>query len=212
MARDPADHLTATRASGDLAQRLGDRMRRRRLALSRTLAAVSEEAEISVSYLSAIEQGVHVPSLPVLVRVVHALRLTVHELLKDEEQRDVRVGAIRTDRAGGEVLSHPALRLRVSSVVAEPGETGDAPFRVAGAAVFVFVEKGALLVDVDGAQYALGQGDALDALDVATMRWQSLGEITSVSLWGAALAHLASGRPNEPRDDPVPTGIRLVGE
>ena len=132
--------------------------------------------------------------------------------LKDEEQRDVRVGAIRTDRAGGEVLSHPALRLRVSSVVAEPGETGDAPFRVAGAAVFVFVEKGALLVDVDGAQYALGQGDALDALDVATMRWQSLGEITSVSLWGAALAHLASGRPNEPRDDPVPTGIRLVGD
>ena len=54
------------------------------------------------------------------------------------------------------------VRLRVASIVADPGESGEAPLPLGNAAVFVFVERGALQVEVDGIPYALGQGDALD--------------------------------------------------
>ena len=192
MAREPADHLTAPNgAAGDLAARVGERIRRRRGALGRTLADVAEEAHVSVSYLSAVENGGNVPSLPVLLRIVHALRLTLHELLREEEHRHVRVGVLDTAAAQPARLHHPALDLRVASLVAEPGEAGNAPVPLRGAALFVFVQSGALSVDIDGASYALGQGDALDAVDVRHVEWHSLGEIHSVSLWGAGLRHPA---------------------
>jgi hypothetical protein len=41
-------------------------------------------------------------------------------------------------------------------------------------------------VEVDGSQYALGQGDALDAVGVTDMRWEVLGELPAVSIWGAS--------------------------
>jgi transcriptional regulator with XRE-family HTH domain len=189
VAREPAHHLTeATEPADDLARRLGARVRERRLSQGRTLADVANEAGVSVSYLSAIELGTNVPSLPILARLVHALRLTLHELLKGEQRLHVRDGDVDPRRVGKQELHHPAMRLRVASVVAEPGERGDAPLPLGNATVFVFVERGALLVEVDGSPYALGQGDALDAVEVTDMRWQTLGELPAVSLWGASPA------------------------
>jgi transcriptional regulator with XRE-family HTH domain len=189
VARQPANHLSAAPVpADDLARRLGARVRERRLAQGRTLADVASEAGVSVSYLSAIELGTNVPSLPILARLVHALRLTLHELLKGEQRLHVRDGDIDLQRVGKEELHHPAMRLRVASVVAEPGQRGDAPLPLGNATVFVFVERGALLVEVDGSPYALGQGDALDAVEVTDMRWQTLGELPTVCIWGASPA------------------------
>jgi transcriptional regulator with XRE-family HTH domain len=186
MAREPAHHLSAAPEPSDaLARRLGARVRARRLALGRTLADVASEAGVSVSYLSAIELGTNVPSLPILARLVHALRLTLHELLKGEQRLHVRDGDVDRERVGKQELHHPAMRLRVASVVAEPGQRGDAPLPLGNATVFVFVERGALLVEVDGSPDALGQGDALDAIEVTDMRWETLGELPAVSIWGA---------------------------
>lgn len=188
MARRPADHLSAEVNGDALARRLGSRLRERRVALGRTLADIAGEAELSTSYLSAIEHGTNVPSLPVLARLVHALRLTLHELLKTEDRLDVRTGEIVGDSPGALDVNHPALRLKVASLLSEPGGRGPAPLPVAGAAVFVFVERGALVLEVDGAPYALGQGDALDAVDVGDIRWESLGEVPTVSVWGCSRA------------------------
>jgi len=186
VAGRPADHLNG--GGDELAKRLGVRLRERRRALGRTLADVAGEADVSVSYLSAVEKGANMPSLPVLARLVHALRLTLHELLRDEDRLHVRAGELRPDAPGAERLDHAELRLRVASLVAGPGEAGDAPLPVQGATVFVFVERGALVVEVDGAPYALGQGDALDAVDVEHIRWESLGETRTLSVWGASRA------------------------
>jgi transcriptional regulator with XRE-family HTH domain len=186
MAREPADHLNEEAPADDLARRLGSRMRERRLAQGRTLSSVASEAGVSVSYLSAIELGTNVPSLPILARLVHALRLTLHELLKGEQRLHVREGAVDHGDTGVHELHHAAMRLRVASLVCDPGERGDAPLPLGNAAVFVFVERGALEVEVDGTPYALGQGDALDAVGVTDMRWQVLGELPAVSLWGAS--------------------------
>lgn len=142
-----------------------------------------------MSYLSAVEKGANMPSLPVLARLVHALRLTLHELLREEDRRlEVRSGELPADAPGAFELNHPELRLRVASVVSQPGERGEAPVPVAGGTVFVFVERGALAIEVDGDPYALGAGDALDAVDVSDMRWESLGETSTLSVWGAAPA------------------------
>jgi len=185
VAGRPADHLSDPPAGGELAVRLGSRLRERRVALGRTLADVAREADVSTSYLSAVEHGANMPSLPVLARLVHALRLTLHELLKDEDRTHIRTGEL-PDAPGAEELDHPQLRLRVSALVSRPGESGVAPVPIAHATVFVFVERGALLVEVDGSPYPLGQGDALDAVDVGDIRWESLGEVPAVSLWGAS--------------------------
>ena len=193
MAGRSADHLAADPGGEGLARRLGSRLRERRLALGRTLADVAGEAALSVSYLSAVEKGANMPSLPVLARLVHALRLTLHELLREEDRVVVRAGDIAVERPGAEPLHHPDLRLRVSALVSEPGERGAAPLSVPGATVFVFVERGALLVEVDGAPYALGAGDALDAVDVHDIRWESLGETPTLSVWGASRARSRAG-------------------
>jgi transcriptional regulator with XRE-family HTH domain len=185
VAGRPADHLSEPPAGGELAVRLGSRLRERRMALGRTLADVAREADVSTSYLSAVEHGANMPSLPVLARLVHALRLTLHELLKDEDRTHIRTGEL-PDAPGAEELDHPQLRLRVSALVSRPGESGVAPVPIAHATVFVFVERGALLVEVDGSPYPLGQGDAVDAVDVGDIRWESLGEVPAVSLWGAS--------------------------
>ncbi len=183
MAGRPADHLTPVGEA--LADRLGARLHGRRTVLGRTLADVAQEAELSVSYLSAVEKGQSMPSLPVLGRLVHALRLTLHELLREEDRLLLRTGELPRDE-GVHELSHADLRLTVVTVTAAPGQSGPAPVPAFGSAVFVFVEHGALLVEVDGAPYALGQGDALDAVDVGDVRWQVLGEVPATSLWGSS--------------------------
>lgn len=194
MAGRPADHLTP---GGDeaLAGRLGARLRGRRLALRRTLADVAGEADVSVSYLSAVEKGVNMPSLPVLARLVHALRLTLHELLREEEgPMQVRAGTIAADAPGVQELGHPDLRLHVAAIASSPGEQGTAPLPVAGFTVFVFVERGALALELDGSLHALGQGDALDAVDVHEIRWETLGEMPALSVWGASRPHAGPAR------------------
>lgn len=188
MAGRPADHLAAANGGEPLVHRLGARLRDRRLALGRTLADVAGEADLSVSYLSAVEKGANMPSLPVLARLVHALRLTLHELLREDDRLHVRTGELTAGGPGALELDHPELRLRVISLATEPGEHGAAPLPVPGAMVFVFVERGALALEVDGAPYALGQGDALDAVDVEDIRWESLGETPALSVWGASRA------------------------
>lgn len=193
MAGRPADHLDGGNGGEALARRLGSRLRERRLALGRTLADVAGEAALSVSYLSAVEKGANMPSLPVLARLVHALRLTLHELLRESDRLQVRSDDIAGDRPGAQDLDHPDLRLRVASLVSAPGERGDAPLPVPGSTVFVFVERGTLVVEVDGTAYALGAGDALDAVDVADIRWESLGETSTLSVWGASRARSRAG-------------------
>ena len=93
---EPADHL---RRAGTISRAVSERgVRERRQAQGRTLASVAREAGVSVSYLSAIELGTNVPSLPILARLVHALRLTLHELLKGEQRLHVREGAVGSSR------------------------------------------------------------------------------------------------------------------
>src|SRR5439155_688080 len=61
---------------------LGTRLKERRQELGKRLAEVAAAADVSGGYLSSIENGASVPSLPVLARLSHALELSLAELLR----------------------------------------------------------------------------------------------------------------------------------
>lgn len=170
----------------DLATRVGRRLRRRRTALGLTLGEAARLADISVSHLSAIEIGRKVPSLPILAKVVAMLDLSLYDVLRDVARPTLRTGRLDTTTAGAAMISHEELVLRVATVVASPGDRGDAPVPVAGCEVFVYLRQGELQVSVDSATFDLGPGDTLDTDPAGTMGYRARGRRRSVSIWASA--------------------------
>lgn len=169
-----------------LAGRVGARLRKRRTETGRTLAEVAAASEVSVSYLSAVEHGGSVPSLPVLARVTHALGVTIAEVLRDEDEVRLRTSHLDEGAPGTRVVSHDDLQLKVAFLVCAPGESGSCPLDVPGGDVFVFLRSGHLEVTVDGASWELRSGDALDAAAPEQIGWRALEQ--SAAVWAAGLA------------------------
>lgn len=185
MARQSSDPVTAEATS--LVERVGKRLRARRKALGLTLAEVAAAADVSISYLSAIEKGIHQPSLQVLARIVHALSLTIADVLRAEGQNRLLQGRI-DDEPGERTLSHPGLHLTIRALVASEGETGESPVPTAQHDIFVYVRDGALRVSVAGEDYELRVGDSLDARCPESVSWEALGPGRTVAIWSSAAA------------------------
>lgn len=163
-----------------LAARVGARLRKRRTDAGRTLAEVAAAADVSVSYLSAVEKGSNVPSLPVLARITHALGVAIAEVLRDEDEMRLRRTRLDASAPGTHVVSHPDLQLEVAFVVGAEGDEGDCPVPLDGADVFVYLRSGALAVSVDDETWELRTGDALDAAAPEAVSWRALEPTTSV--------------------------------
>jgi transcriptional regulator with XRE-family HTH domain len=170
--------------ASDLGASVGERLRERRRALGLTLREVAHEAEISTSYLSSIEVGNSVPSLPILARVVGALGVSLNEVLRDMGKTVLRTGRLEEVESGARIVSHEDLLLEVAFVGSGAGERGTCPVPAAGHEVFVYVLQGALEVVVDGAAYELQAGDSLDVDSPERLGYRSGGPRT-VALWAA---------------------------
>jgi transcriptional regulator with XRE-family HTH domain len=169
-----------------LAARVGERLRARRAESGRTLSDVAGDAAVSVSYLSAVEHGASVPSLPVLARIVHALGLPLAAVLRDEGQNRVRRDRLTLADGGARWVSHPDLQLDIAFLHAERSERGECPVPVAGEDVFVYVHAGTLRVTVDGEEDVLRTGDALDAFEPGAVAWATEDEPVA-SVWAAGV-------------------------
>lgn len=168
---------------GTLAQRLGRRIRARRSELELTLAAFSERSGVSVSYLSAVEKGVNLPSLPKLVQITDALGVTIPSLLADEGVNRVRVGAVPRTRGSVEA-SHPDLQLQVQILRAAASDAGEIPLEAKGHDVFVYVLEGQIELFLDGLEwYSLKAGDALEVRSPDSVSWRSNG--SCCALWSS---------------------------
>ncbi|MFL6139961.1 MAG: helix-turn-helix domain-containing protein [Frankiaceae bacterium] len=164
-----------------LARRIGERLRTLRKDRGLTLAALAEQAGMSVSYLSAVENGVNLPSLQLLARLTDALGVSIPAVLAAEGSPQVRVGAIPA--ADGVVAaSHPGLQLETVIVRSDGGRGGAAPVGLEGRDLFVYLVSGDLAVDIDGTAYALRGGDALDAAAPGAVSWSSSG---SIAVWAS---------------------------
>jgi transcriptional regulator with XRE-family HTH domain len=169
-----------------LAARVGARLRKRRTETGRTLAEVARAADVSVSYLSAVEHGASVPSLPVLARVTHALGVGIADVLRGDDEMRLRRSRLDETAPGTQVVSHPDLQLDVAFLVAEPGQEGASPIGLPDGDVFVFLRSGHMEVSVDGETWELRTGDALDAAAPDAVTWRALEP--SASVWAAGIA------------------------
>ena len=145
-----------------ISQEVGVRLAERRNELGKVLSQVAKEAEVSTSHLSDIENGVCQVSLPVLLRIVRALDLTITELLPRIGGHHVRSGTI-ADVTPGEAmaLSHPDLELGIEFVHLRGGATYEIDNPLL-ADVLVHPLEGDVRVVADGAEVRLEGSDTLD--------------------------------------------------
>jgi len=141
---------------------VGGRLAERRNELNKSLRVVALEADLSTSHLSDIENGVCQVSLPVLLRLVRSLDLTITELLPRIGGHRVKSTSIADVPAGGiGIISHEKLALHIeilklkqdSSYTLHNGTRSD---------VLIHVLHGAVVVRVEGTEIDLQSGDTLD--------------------------------------------------
>jgi transcriptional regulator with XRE-family HTH domain len=164
---------------------LGPRLRERRTALGKTLADIAAESDVSPGYISAIEKGTSIPSLPVLARITHALQVSLAEMLRSSNSALLARGHI-TATVGSESLAAGGSELQIVRHSAEPGTNGHAPVLVGTGDVFIYVHQGRLEVTLDDGVFELGPGDALHGDRPKTVKWRAPGRTASTALWVAA--------------------------
>ncbi len=113
-----------------LAKRLGAAVRRRRNELSWSQAVLAEHIDSSVEYISMIERGARLPSVPTLVALAAALGLSSDELLGSGADR-TRSEDVLVMLARAVPESSRAVVTKVLAALAEP------TYRGAGAASWV---------------------------------------------------------------------------
>jgi transcriptional regulator with XRE-family HTH domain len=186
LAADAGGDLSAEPTTGEsLGARVGTRIRQRRLELDRTLAEVAARADLSVGYLSSIEKGGKVPSLPVLARLAHALEMSLAEILRTSASSRLSRGSL-TSRLGQERLNAEGSQLRIVRLSGKPGSRGKAPLAFGRGDVFVYVHQGEFEIDVDGSVFEVAAGDALHGDRPRSMTWRVTGDQTATSVWAAA--------------------------
>lgn len=161
---------------------LATRLRERRRELGRTLAEVASSASVSQGYLSAIENGANVPSLPVLARLAHALELSLAEVLRTSASSRLVRGSLGAE-IGAEPLAAEGSRLQIVRTTAEPGSSGAAPVELGHGDVVLYLVEGRLEVTVDGEPFDVGAGDALHCDRPAGLAWRVEGVEPATGIW-----------------------------
>jgi transcriptional regulator with XRE-family HTH domain len=164
---------------------LGPRLRERRNELGKTLAALAREADLSTGYLSSIETGASVPSLPVLARIARALEVPLAEILRNSSSARLTRGHITDPHTGSELAANNS-QLQIVRQSAKPGEAGQAPVNLGNGDVFLYLYLGRLEVILDDGKFELGPGDALHCDRPSTISWRVKGSKRAIALWATA--------------------------
>jgi transcriptional regulator with XRE-family HTH domain len=161
---------------------LGPRLRERRNELGKTLATLAREAGLSTGYLSTIETGASIPSLPVLARIAHCLEVSLAEILRSSSSARLARGHI-SDAYDTSELAVNSSQLHIIRQSAEPGEAGDAPVRLGNGDVFLYLYLGRLEVTLDDGTFELGPGDALHCDRPSVISWRVRSARPAIALW-----------------------------
>ncbi|MEM7273359.1 MAG: helix-turn-helix domain-containing protein [Actinomycetota bacterium] len=147
---------------GGISEEVGARLAERRGELGATLRTVASDAAVSPSHLSEIENGRTQVSLPVLLRLVQALDMTITELLPRIGGHHVRSGSLSDLGSGVHRLSHDELQLEI-----ELAELASADVHEIDnpelSDLLVHVLSGSARAQVAGRDVLLADGDTLDS-------------------------------------------------
>ena len=161
---------------------LGPRLRDRRTELGKTLATLALEADLSTGYLSSIETGTSIPSLPVLARIARALEVSLAEILRSSSSARLARGHI-TDAPTTNELAADGSQLQIVRHAADPAEAGQAPVQLGNGDVFIYLHAGRLAVSLDDGTFELAPGDALHCDQPTEIEWRVTGSAPVVALW-----------------------------
>ncbi|MFJ8587048.1 helix-turn-helix domain-containing protein [Streptomyces sp. NPDC093595] len=175
--------------------RVGAAVRRRRRALSLTLAAVAARSGLSVPFLSQIENERARPSTRSLERVADALETTAVELLYAADSTRT-VDVVRAGDASGVAGVRPLVRGEHQMHADEfTGEHDAGRELVLRNDALLYVADGAAQVEAEGRAYRLERGDTLYLSGGVRHRWRATGPATRI-LVVAVAEHLETA----PRD------------
>ncbi len=152
---------------------IGPRVRALREAMDLSLRDLAERSGVSAPMLSQVERGETSPTLVIAGRIAAGLDLRLSQLLRLDESGSVTIVRAAERRRGGsaghavEVLTPPlpGLRSELSRHVLAPGARtggeGDAPMHEPGSREIALVERGALVLAIDGERHDLNEGDCV---------------------------------------------------
>ena len=178
-----------------LSQALGRRIRRARLERSLTLDEVATRSGCSVGSLSQIERGIGNPSFNTIVKISHALDVSVGRLLeaagshdpvvrREERRRLEGSGAVVENGTTYELLT-PNLEGALEVVYMEipPGASTEAtPFTHRGEEVG-FILDGVHEVHLDGITHLLREGDTICYRSTTPHWYRNPGPGTVRAIW-----------------------------
>jgi transcriptional regulator with XRE-family HTH domain len=153
---------------------IGPRVRALREAMDLSLRDLAERSGVSAPMLSQVERGETSPTLAVANRIAAGLELRLSQLLRLDEEGSVSVVRRAERRRGGgraghdfEILTPPLpgqraeLSRHVLAAGAATGGEGDPPMHEPGSREIALVERGTVVLHIDGLQYELAEGDTV---------------------------------------------------
>jgi transcriptional regulator with XRE-family HTH domain len=153
-------------------RRLGARVRALREGMDLSLRDLASRAGVSAATLSQVERGESSPSIAVAARIAEGLELSLSQLLRLDEGRNVVVvrggSGRRTERSGHAVeeLTPPLpgqradVSLHVLAADAATGGADDPPIHEPGSRETIVVLEGEVELVVDGSPDRLARGDS----------------------------------------------------
>src|SRR3954447_16380984 len=152
---------------------VGPRVKALREAMDLSLRDLATRSGVSAPMLSQVERGETSPTLQVASRIASGLELRLSQLLRLDEEGTVSIVRAGEGRRGGtaghayELLtaSLPGRRAEVTRHTLAPGAVtggpGDPPRHEPGARETTLVERGTIVLHVEGAEHELHDGDCV---------------------------------------------------
>jgi transcriptional regulator with XRE-family HTH domain len=204
--------------------RVAEKVKRWRMEAGLSLQEVANRSGVSPSTIHKIEHRHTVPTIAVVLRLVHGLGRQASELFDETEREHAATCVRRSERLEARGASGACLQtlagerdfrsMGIWRMVQPVGtEIGCESVRCDQGEIILYLEEGELLVDVDGLEYALEAGDSLHFDSPYRYSWQNTGRQPAVAL--VLSSDLDSVQPIlsspifHPEDQPTPSNQRI---
>jgi len=172
---------------------LGKRLKALRKEQGLTLVQLGEKVDLSASYLSQIERGVAMPSLPRLAALARVLGVEVVHFFEDQAtfprvvRSNQRKRIKKTTDMTVELLSAhlSGKKILPCRVVCQPGALRER-FPIGSGEEVCFVLKGQLTVTVGEETFVLSAGDSIHCSRYQPRSWRNEGDKECVVIWAVS--------------------------
>lgn len=173
---------------------LGQKIRKRRRAIDKTLQQVAQEVDLSIGFLSQIERGASTPSLSSLSNIAEALGTTIDAFVPAPRRLGVvsREGEREVFSLGDSKRTYELMgrgfagaKLNACLLHRPPGHVSEVMHNFGEE--FVFILDGSMLYEVEGERHILNKGDSIHFRSDRPHRSAVLGDRPVTELWVGTL-------------------------